>query len=133
MNPHLAKLHPYPFEKLRQLFAGVTPNPSLREIKLSIGEPQHPTPGFIKDALTANLGGLANYPTTQGNPPLRRAIGAWIERRFGVALNPDTQILPVNGSREALFSFAQTVVDLTLGYTPLVVCPNKSDRSHVVL
>ena len=124
MNPHLAKLHPYPFEKLRQLFAGVTPNPSLREIKLSIGEPQHPTPGFIKDALTANLGGLANYPTTQGNPPLRRVIGAWIERRFGVALNPDTQILPVNGSREALFSFAQTVVDPTLGYTPLVVCPN---------
>ncbi|QEL64811.1 succinyldiaminopimelate transaminase [Oryzomicrobium terrae] len=124
MNPHLAKLHPYPFEKLRQLFAGVTPNPSLREIKLSIGEPQHPTPGFIKEALTANLGGLANYPSTQGNPPLRRSIAAWIERRFGVDLNPETQILPVNGSREALFSFAQTVIDPTRGYTPLVVCPN---------
>ncbi len=124
MNPHLAKLHPYPFEKLRQLFAGVTPNPSLREIKLSIGEPQHPTPGFIKEALTANLGGLANYPSTQGNPPLRRSIAAWIERRFGVDLNPETQILPVNGSREALFSFAQTVIDPTQGYTPLVVCPN---------
>lgn len=124
MNPHLAKLHPYPFEKLRQLFAGVTPNQSLREIKLSIGEPQHPTPAFIKEALAANLGGLANYPSTQGNPPLRRAIAAWIERRFGVDLNPDTQILPVNGSREALFSFAQTVVDPSRGYVPLVVSPN---------
>ncbi|WP_334159025.1 succinyldiaminopimelate transaminase [Oryzomicrobium sp.] len=124
MNPHLAKLHPYPFEKLRQLFAGVTPNQSLREIKLSIGEPQHPTPAFIKEALAANLGGLANYPSTQGTPPLRRAIAAWIERRFGVDLNPDTQILPVNGSREALFSFAQTVVDPSRGYVPLVVSPN---------
>jgi len=124
VNPHLAKLHPYPFEKLRQLFAGVTPNQSLREIKLSIGEPQHPTPAFIKEALAANLGGLANYPSTQGTPPLRRAIAAWIERRFGVDLNPDTQILPVNGSREALFSFAQTVVDPSRGYVPLVVSPN---------
>ena len=74
MNPNLSKLHPYPFEKLRQLFAGVTPNPNLREIRLSIGEPQHETPPFIKEALTAGLSGLANYPTTLGLPALRQAI-----------------------------------------------------------
>ncbi|MDQ5882034.1 MAG: N-succinyldiaminopimelate aminotransferase [Pseudomonadota bacterium] len=129
MNPYLSKLHPYPFEKLRQLFAGVTPNPQLREIKLSIGEPQHATPEFIKEALTAGLGGLANYPTTQGIPALRQAIAAWMERRYGLAgVNPETEILPVNGSREALFAFAQTVIDTsvakTQGYVPLVVSPN---------
>ncbi|AEV27058.1 succinyldiaminopimelate transaminase [Azospira sp. APE16] len=125
MNPFLAKLQPYPFEKLRQLFQGVTPNPDYQEIKLSIGEPQHATPGFIKEALTANLGGLANYPTSQGTPALRQAIAAWMERRYGLAgVNPDTEILPVNGSREALFAFAQTVIDPSRGYVPLVVSPN---------
>lgn len=125
VNPHLAKLQPYPFEKLRQLFQGVTPNPALREIKLSIGEPQHATPAFIKDALSAGLAGLANYPTTQGIPALRQAIAAWLERRYGLAgINPDTEVLPVNGSREALFSFAQTVIDPSKGFTPLVVSPN---------
>jgi N-succinyldiaminopimelate aminotransferase len=125
VNPNLSKLHPYPFEKLRQLFAGVTPNPQYREIKLSIGEPQHATPEFIKEALTAGLGGLANYPTTQGLPALRQAIAAWMDRRYGLAgINPDTEILPVNGSREALFSFAQTVIDPSRGYVPLVVSPN---------
>jgi len=125
VNPNLAKLHPYPFEKLRQLFQGVTPNPDYREIKLSIGEPQHATPAFIKEALTANLGGLANYPTSLGIPALRQAIAAWMERRYGLAgVNPETEILPVNGSREALFAFAQTVIDPSRGYVPLVVSPN---------
>jgi len=125
VNPHLAQLHPYPFEKLRQLFQGVTPNPNLREIKLSIGEPQHETPAFIKEALSAGLGGLANYPTTLGIPALRTAIAAWIARRYGIAgVNPDSEIIPVNGSREALFAFAQTVIDPSRGYVPLVVSPN---------
>ncbi|TXG85880.1 MAG: succinyldiaminopimelate transaminase [Rhodocyclaceae bacterium] len=125
MNPHLSKLQPYPFEKLRQLFAGVTPNPQYREIKLSIGEPQHATPEFIKQALTAGLAGLANYPTTQGTPALRQAIAAWMGRRYGLeGINPETEILPVNGSREALFAFAQTVIDPSKGYVPLVVSPN---------
>ncbi|MGE5491364.1 MAG: succinyldiaminopimelate transaminase [Actinomycetota bacterium] len=124
MNPHLAKLQPYPFEKLRQLFAGVTPDPKFKEIKLSIGEPQHPTPAFIMEALAGHLKGLANYPTTQGTPALRQAIGAWVGRRYGLELNPETEILPVNGSREALFSFTQTVINPNKGYVPLVVSPN---------
>lgn len=123
MNPHLAQLQPYPFEKLRALFAGVTPNPALKEIKLSIGEPQHATPQFIIDTLAHNLIGLANYPTTQGVPALRYAIAAWCGRRYGLELDPETEILPVNGSREALFSFAQTVIDASKN-APLVVSPN---------
>jgi len=124
VNPHLSQLHPYPFEKLRQLFAGVTPNPQYREIKLSIGEPQHATPPFIMEALSGGLKGLANYPTTLGIPALRQAIAGWCQRRYGLELNPETEILPVNGSREALFSFAQTVIDPSRGYVPLVVSPN---------
>jgi len=128
VNSHLAQLQPYPFEKLRALFAGVTPNPEYKEIKLSIGEPQHPTPAFIIEALAGGLKGLANYPTTQGIPALRQAIAAWCQRRYDLALNPETEILPVNGSREALFSFAQTVIDTSrcpnLQQPPLVVSPN---------
>lgn len=125
MNPHLSQLQPYPFEKLRQLFKGVTPNPAYREIKLSIGEPKHATPEFIKTALTDHLRGLANYPTTQGTPALRQAITAWLERRYGLEqLDPDRHVVPVNGSREALFSFAQAVIDPSKGATPLVVSPN---------
>ena len=126
MNPDLARLQPYPFEKLRHLFAGVSPAPTFREIKLSIGEPQHPTPPFIQRALADNLAGLANYPTTQGSDALRQAIAAWIARRYGVPL-PDfmTQVVPVNGSREALFAFAQAVIDRA-GGTAKVVCPNPS-------
>ncbi len=124
MNPHLSQLHPYPFEKLRQLVADIKPSAGLKEIRLSIGEPQHATPAFIKEALTAGLSGLAFYPSTAGAPSLREAIANWIARRY--TLPPpdvDTQVLPVNGSREALFSFAQTVID---GSRPdaLVVCPN---------
>jgi N-succinyldiaminopimelate aminotransferase len=124
VNPHLAQLQPYPFEKLRALFAGVTPNPQYKEIKLSIGEPQHPTPPFIMEALANGLKGLANYPTTAGIPALRQAITKWCQRRYGLDLNAETEVLPVNGSREALFSFAQTVINPSRSYLPLVVSPN---------
>ena len=125
MNPFLHKLQTYPFEKFSQLLSGITPNPQLREIKLSIGEPQHETPSFIKEALTASLGGLASYPTTLGQPALRRAIAEWMVRRYDLpGINPDTQTIPVNGSREALFSLTQAVIDPSRGYVPLVVSPN---------
>jgi N-succinyldiaminopimelate aminotransferase len=114
MNPKLSLLQPYPFERLRQLFAGVTPKPALRAISLGIGEPRHATPQMLKDALAAALDtGLTGYPATAGEPALREAAAAWMQRRYGVTLNPATQILPVNGSREALFAFAQTVLDPT--------------------
>jgi len=125
VNPHLSRLQPYPFEKFRQLLAGVTPPAHLHEIRLSIGEPQHPTPAFIREALTAALGGLANYPTTLGSTELRRSIASWLERRYGLAgIDPEDGVIAVNGSREALFAFAQAVVDPSRGYTPLVVSPN---------
>ncbi|MFZ3290262.1 MAG: aminotransferase class I/II-fold pyridoxal phosphate-dependent enzyme, partial [Telluria sp.] len=123
MNPHLDKLHPYPFEKLRQLFSGVTPNPAHAPISLGIGEPKHPTPAFIQKALTHSLQGLANYPSTLGSEALRAAIASWLEHRYGVpALDPATQVLPVNGSREALFGIAHCVVDASR--PALVMCPN---------
>ena len=112
MNPKLSLLQPYPFERLRQLFAGVTPNPALRPISLGIGEPKHTTPQMLKDALAAALDtGLTGYPATAGEPALRKACADWMQRRYGVAVDPATQVLPVNGSREALFAFAQTVLD----------------------
>ncbi len=124
MNPRLALLHPYPFEKLRQLFAGVTPPAGLKEIKLSIGEPQHGTPQFIKDALTAGLDGLAAYPATNGSDALRGSIAAWIARRYGIpAPDAASQVLPVAGSREALFAFAQCVADPSRP-DALVLAPN---------
>ena len=124
MNPDLDKLQPYPFEKLRLLFKGVAPPKELREIRLSIGEPRHETPAFIKETLVAGLGGLANYPTTAGSDALRGAIAGWLARRYGIpAPDAQTQVLPVNGSREALFAFAQCVVDATRG-NALVLCPN---------
>ena len=123
MNPLLSKLQPYPFERLRQLFAGVTPPAQLRPISLGMGEPRHPTPAFIQQALVQSLAGLANYPSTAGEPRLRQACAGWLQRRYGIAVNPDTQVLPINGSREALFAFAQTVIDASRpGAT--VVCPN---------
>ena len=124
MNPHLDRLHPYPFEKLRQLFAGVTPNPDYKAISLGIGEPKHPTPAFIQKALTHAMAGLATYPTTHGNEPLRAAIAGWLERRYAIpALDAATMVLPVNGSREALFAIAQTVIDPRKPGA-LVVSPN---------
>ena len=123
MNPLLDKLQPYPFEKLRQLFAEVTPNTAFKAISLGIGEPKHLTPEFIKQALTDNLAGLATYPTTAGSDALRATIAWWLERRYSLPkLNPATQVLPVNGSREALFALAQTVIDPRAH--SLVICPN---------
>jgi N-succinyldiaminopimelate aminotransferase len=123
MNPLLGKLQPYPFEKLRALIAGNSPPAHLRAINLQIGEPKHPTPALVKDALAANLDGLASYPLTAGTPELRQAIAAWLERRYGIPRpDPDKQVLPVNGTREALFAFAQTVLDPTRDAK--VVCPN---------
>ncbi len=124
MNPHLNLLQPYPFQRLRDLFAGVTPNPVLKPINLSIGEPKHATPKLITDALVNNLAGLANYPTTVGSLALRTAISNWITRRYNLpATNPETSILPVTGSREALFAFAQVVIDRTKN-KPIVISPN---------
>lgn len=123
MNPLLSKLQPYPFERLRQLFAGVTPAAQYSPISLGMGEPRHPTPAFIKEALTQSLGGLASYPATAGEPRLREACAAWMQRRYGLALDAATQVLPINGSREALFAFAQTVIDATRPGA-MVVCPN---------
>ncbi|MDP3086561.1 MAG: succinyldiaminopimelate transaminase [Rubrivivax sp.] len=123
MNPLLQRLHPYPFERLRALLADVTPNPALRPISLGLGEPRHPAPALVEQALCASLSGLSSYPATAGDPALRQAIAGWVQRRYGVALDPATQVLPVLGSREALFSLAQTVVDPTRpGAT--VLCPN---------
>jgi N-succinyldiaminopimelate aminotransferase len=124
LNPRLQALQPYPFEKLRELFAGVTPNPSLRHISLGIGEPRHPTPEFIKRALTESLGKLASYPPTAGGEALRQAIADWLVRRYGLRpIDWTTEVLPVNGSREALFAFAQAVLDPSRG-DAIVVCPN---------
>ena len=112
MNPRLDLLQPYPFEKLRALFAGVTPDPAKRAISLSLGEPRHPTPRLILDAMVAHSGAFANYPTTIGAPALREAIAGWLARRYALAsIDPATQVLPVLGSREALFAFGQTVID----------------------
>ena len=123
MNPLLGRLQPYPFEKLRALLAANQPDAKLRPINLSIGEPKHPTPALVKDALAAALDGLASYPATAGTPPLRQAIAAWLARRYGIPQpDPETQVLPVNGTREALFAFAQTVIDSTR--EAKVVCPN---------
>jgi len=124
VNPHLDKLHPYPFEKLRELFAGITPHADYAPISLGIGEPKHPTPAFIEKALTHAIAGLANYPSTIGGEPLRAAIAGWLERRYAVpALDPATMVLPVNGSREALFGIAHAVIDASRP-DPLVLSPN---------
>lgn len=123
MNPRLALLQTYPFERLRGLLAGVMPNPALRPIDMSIGEPKHPTPALVKSTLAGALEGLAIYPRAAGLPELREAIAGWAMRRYALpALDPATQVLPVNGSREALFSFAQTIINSSK--KAKVVCPN---------
>jgi N-succinyldiaminopimelate aminotransferase len=122
MNPHLKQLHPYPFEKLAQLKQGIVPPADKAPIVLSIGEPAHATPDIIKQALLENLSGLSNYPTTKGIPALRQAIADWASKRFACQLNAESQVLPVSGTREALFSFAQCIVDGT--DKPLVVMLN---------
>lgn len=124
MNPDLAQLHPYPFEKLAKLKAGLTPPTELAHIALSIGEPKHPTPGFITNSVIENLGGLSHYPTTAGTIELRQAIANWLDQRFDLNSQIDaaTQVLPVNGTREALFAFAQAMIERTTD--ALVVMPN---------
>ena len=125
MNPDLSQLHPYPFEKLAELKAGCTPPKELAHIALSIGEPKHPTPGFITEAVIEHLHGLSTYPTTAGSLELRKAISEWLDLRFNLNgyIDFTSQVLPVNGTREALFAFAQTIVDRSKP-SPLVVMPN---------
>jgi N-succinyldiaminopimelate aminotransferase len=123
MNPLLQRLHPYPFERLRELTRGITPNAACRPISLGMGEPRHPTPTLIEQALVGALSGLSSYPATAGEPALRAAVAGWLLRRYGVNVDAETQVLPVNGSREALFALAQTVVDASLPHAT-VVCPN---------
>ena len=125
MNPDLGKLKPYPFERLAQIKAAVDPPARLSPIALSIGEPKHPTPELIRRALVDNLQGLAAYPTTRGTRELRQAIAGWLGRRFGLGpegVDPERQVLPVNGTREALFACAQALVER--GRDPLVLMPN---------
>jgi N-succinyldiaminopimelate aminotransferase len=123
VNPRLSLLQPYPFEKLRVLLSDLTPA-ALAPIRLSIGEPQHATPAVIRDAVVAHLDGLSSYPLTAGTDTLREGVAAWFRRRYRLArLDSATEVLPVNGSREALFAFAQTVVDGSRA-SPLVVSPN---------
>ena len=123
MNPLLGKLHPYPFERLKALSADIRPNPAFSAISLGIGEPRHPTPALIEDALREGLKRLSIYPPTAGTPALRDACAAWVKRRYAVDLDPATQVLPVLGTREALFALAQTVVDASQpGAT--VISPN---------
>ena len=125
MNPNLSKLQPYPFERLAKLFEGASRPAQLQPIALSIGEPRHPTPGFITEEVITHLHGLSRYPATRGIPELRSAIADWLQQRFSLnpgMLDPETNILPVNGTREALFAFAQCVVDPTSN--PVVLMPN---------
>ena len=123
MNPLLNKLQPYPFERLKQLFASVKPNANYAPISLGIGEPRHATPELVLNALSGATKALSAYPATAGLPELRQACVNWMQRRYGVTLDAATQVLPVNGSREALFAFAQTVIDPTKAHAT-VVCPN---------
>jgi len=122
-NPRLELLQPYPFERLKQINAGIKPNADFTGISLGIGEPKHPAPALVENALIASVKKLSAYPATAGEPALREAISGWLQRRYGLRLDPATQVLPVNGSREALFALAQTVIDPSRpGAT--VVCPN---------
>jgi N-succinyldiaminopimelate aminotransferase len=125
MNPALGELRPYPFERLRALLAGAQPPTSLQHISLSIGEPRHAPPPFVLQALTAHQSGYGSYPTTAGIPQLRAAAANWLTRRFRLragAIDPETMLIPVSGTREGLFAFVQAMVDVSR--SPLVVMPN---------
>ena len=125
MNPELERLQPYPFEKLARLLQGAQPSPDYPRIDLAMGEPQHPSPSFIAEEVISHLHGMARYPSTRGESPLRQVIAQWLKQRFQLpdgALDPERHVLPVNGTREALFSFAQAVIDRTR--SPLVMMPN---------
>lgn len=124
MNSDLNQLHPYPFEKIRSLLKGVTPA-NQPAVSLAIGEPKHPTPEFIHQAVIEHLKGLATYPLTKGDTNLRQAISAWLTQRFQLptdSIDPEQQVLPVNGTREALFAFAQAIVDRN--DKPAILMPN---------
>lgn len=124
MNENLNLLQPYPFQRLRDLFEGITPNSQYTPVNLSIGEPKHETPRIIQKSLIDNIAGLANYPTTLGSVELRQAIADWATRRYGIpVLDINKEIIPVNGSREALFALAQAVIDTTK-FNPVVISPN---------
>ena len=125
MNPNLDRLHPYPFEKLTKLKAGITTPEHLQPISLGIGEPKHPAPEFVKEVLASNLEKLANYPTTKGTDELRQAISDWATRRFGLtpgSLSAADNVVPVNGTREGIFSLVQSVI--SGGDSATVVSPN---------
>jgi len=125
MNPNLARLQPYPFEKLNALKAGITPPADKEHIPLSIGEPKHPTPAFLSEAIITHLHGLAQYPLTRGSDALRESISGWLSRRFNVPtdkIDAGRHVLPVNGTREALFAFAQCVIEPS--DDALVLMPN---------
>ena len=129
MNPELDKLHPYPFEKLSALKSGVTANSKLKHIALSIGEPKHQAPEFVMKELQQQLSGVSAYPLTKGIPELRQAITDWLTQRFNLpldSLNSEQHVIPVNGTREALFAFAQAVIDREHDplKAPLIVMPN---------
>ncbi len=128
MNSRLAGLQPYPFQKLARLLDGITPPSGKTPIKLSIGEPQHAAPPFVLEEMRRQLAGLSHYPLTKGIPELRAAMAQWANRRFRLVrapLDPERHILPVAGTREALFSIAQAVIDTHAGAaTPVVLMPN---------
>ncbi len=124
MNSNLNLLQPYPFQRIRDLFKGITPNAEYSPINLSIGEPKHESPALIKTSFSDHLDGLAHYPTTIGSLALRESISQWIARRYNIPIiDPETGILPVNGSREGLFALAQTVIDSSK-IKPVVISPN---------
>lgn len=124
MNPNLNLLHPYPFEKLHQLYAPIQANSKLSAVSFSLGEPKHPTPEIIKSALVNGLDGLSHYPSTKGSQDLREAIASWIMRRYHLkTIDCNTQIIPVSGTREALFAIAQTIIDNRQN-NAYVICPN---------
>jgi len=127
MNPDLKRLHPYPFEKLNALKSGVTPPAALKHIPLSIGEPKHDAPAFVVDALVGAMDKLNTYPLTKGIPELRQSIATWLVQRFKLtaeSLDIEKNILPVAGTREALFAFAQAIIDTETEQTPLILMPN---------
>jgi N-succinyldiaminopimelate aminotransferase len=125
VNQRLELLAAYPFERLARLKAGITPPAALSHIAMSIGEPKHAPPDFVVQALRRELGKLDSYPATAGLPEMRAACAGWLERRFKVRVLPESMVLPVNGTREALFSFVQAVI--STGGTqskPVVTMPN---------
>ena len=125
MNSKLNQLQPYPFEKLKTLFSAVKANTELSEITLTVGEPKHPSPEFVLKEFCQQSKRLANYPTTVGLLELRQCIGQWLSQRFNLQhIDADTQILPCNGTREALFAFAQAMFDEKNSEKPLILSPN---------